>query len=464
METRIEEDSIGKREIPKSAYYGVQTLRAIENFPVSGSKAPVLFIQAYARIKRAAAIANTKVGWIEKRIGDVIVQSCDEILNGKFLDQFVVDVYQAGAGTSFNMNVNEVIANRALELLGEEKGNYQCISPNDHVNLGQSTNDTFPSALHIATLLALKPLLSALKDLSNSFKTLAEKYASVIKSGRTHLQDALPITFGQEFGGYAVTIEKMSSQIKERSALLNELALGGTAVGTGVNAHRDFAQLAIKELSTETGLTLKLAFDPFEALQSRSAISSVSGALRDLALELIRIANDLRLLSSGPTTGLAEITLPTVQPGSSIMPGKVNPVMAECLDMVAFQVVGNDIAISMAVQAGQMELNVMMPLMMHNLLESIQLLSSYLPVFTAKCVRGIAVNVERSASYLEFNPSLAVFLSPCIGYLDAAKIAKQALEEKRSIKEIALEKGVLKPEQAKKIFEADYLLGKKGRK
>jgi aspartate ammonia-lyase len=464
LETRTEHDSLGPKQVPKDAYYGIQTLRAVENFPASGFKAPVVFIYSYVQVKKASAKANMQVGWLDKKVGGSIVAACDEVLAGKLLDQFVVDVFQAGAGTSFNMNVNEVLANRALELLGKERGDYITVSPNDHVNMAQSTNDTFPTALHVAALLALEPLLVALDDLSLAFRKLSLENVSVIKSGRTHLQDALPVTIGQEFGAYAAAVDNARAQLKARSKRLEELALGGTAVGTGVNAHVDFDKIAIAELSKVTGFPLRPASNPFEALQSHSAVAAVSGALKELALELIRIGNDLRLLSSGPTTGFAEISLPAVQPGSSIMPGKVNPVMAECLDMVAFQVVGNDLAVSLAVQAGQLELNVMMPLMMHNLLQSIYLLSNYLPVFTKKCVQGISVDAARCAGYVDKNPSLAVFLSPCIGYLEAAKMAEQALEERRSVKEVAMEKGVLKPEQAEKIFERDHLLGKKGRK
>jgi fumarate hydratase, class II len=463
MRTRTETDSLGEKQVPTDAYYGIQTLRAVENFPVSGIKAPAVFIYSYVMVKKAAATTNMKVGWLDRQIGNAIVCACDEILAGKMLDQFVVDVFQAGAGTSFNMNVNEVVANRALELLGKEKGNYKVVNPNDHVNLGQSTNDTYPTAMHIAALLALEPLLLALKDLAESFDKQGTKHAGTIKSGRTHLQDALPVTVGQEFGAYAVALRTARENLKITSTRLTEVALGGTAVGTGVNAHEDYARIAIAELAKMTRYPLKVASNPFEALQSRAAVASTSGALKMLALELIRIANDLRLLSSGPTTGLAEIALPALQPGSSIMPGKVNPVMAECLDMVSFQVVGNDLAVSMAVQAGQLELNVMMPVMMHNLLQSIQMLANYLPVFTRKCVDGIETDAARCEAYLDKNPSLAVFLSPCIGYLEAAKIAKQTLEEKRSIKEVAVENKILKPEEAKRIFEKDSLLGKKGR-
>jgi len=459
IETRIEVDSLGRRKVPKDAYYGVQTLRALENFPVSGMKASEEFVSAYVYIKKAAATVNMKVGWLDKRIGRAIIRACDEILNGKLLDQFVVDVFQAGAGTSFNMNVNEVLANRALELLGEEKGKYRIVNPNDHANMGQSSNDTFPTALHISILFALKSLLKELAQLSRAFRRLGKRYAHVIKSGRTHLQDALPVTIGQEFSAYASAIQNCHRQIEARSRLLQEIALGGTATGTGVNAHPRFKKMVVSELSRITGLKLKPAIDSFEALQSHNAVAAVSGALKELALELIRIANDLRLLSSGPTTGLGEISLPPVQPGSSIMPGKVNPVMAECLDMVCFQVVGNDLAVSLAVQAGQLELNVMTPVMMHNVLESIRLLTNYLPAFREKCVEGIAADEKRCAQYLEKNPSLATFLSPLFGYLEASKIAQQALNEGKSVKELVLEKHLLKPEEVEKIFSLERMLG-----
>ncbi len=461
MQNRIEVDSLGEKKVPKDAYYGIQTLRALENFPVSGMRAPTTFIQAYIMVKKAAATANMHVGWLDETIGSAIIKACDEALKGRFLDQFVVDVFQAGAGTSFNMNVNEVLANRALEILGEEKGNYKAVNPNDHVNMAQSSNDTFPTALHISTLVALQPLLTHLDRLAEAFEKLGRKHANVIKSGRTHLQDALPVTIGQEFSAYATVVRNARNQIEIRGKRLEEVALGATAVGTGVNAHPRFKRIAISELSKMTGLKLRAAKNPFEALQSRNAIAAVSGALKELALELARVANDLRLLSSGPTAGFSEIELPPVQPGSSIMPGKVNPVMAECLNMIAFQVVGNDLAVSLAVQAGQLELNVMTPVMMHNILQSIQMLTNYLPVFTKKCIEGITVDRKKCASYLDKNPSLAGFLSPHIGYLEASKIAKQALSEKRSVKEIALAKGVLKPDQARQIFKPEFLLNEK---
>jgi aspartate ammonia-lyase len=458
METRKEIDPLGERAIPKNAYYGIQTLRATENFPVSGIKAPVQFIKAYVLIKKAAAAANSQVGWLDPKTAKAIIEACDEVLAGKLLDQFVVDVFQAGAGTSFNMNVNEVLANRALEILGKQKGDYKTLNPNDHVNMGQSTNDTFPTALHVSVLMALQPLLLALDELAGAFEELGKKNAHVLKSGRTHLQDAVPVTVGQEFSAYGSAVASACAELRRRQENLYSVALGGTATGTGANTHPDYKRKAITELAKLTGFPLKPAKNNFEALQSHRASQSVSSGLKELALELIRIANDLRLLASGPTTGLNEITLPPVQPGSSIMPGKVNPVMAECLDMVAFQVVGNDLATSMAVQAGQLELNVMTPAVMYNMLFSIQILSNYIPVFTEKCVKGITVDEKRCEQYLEKNPSLATLLAPKIGYLEASKIAKQAQAENRTVKEIALDKGLLKPEELEKIFSRKNLL------
>jgi aspartate ammonia-lyase len=461
MKTRIETDPLGEKAIPETAYYGIQTLRATENFPVSGIKAPLTFIKAYVMVKKAAALANAEVGWLDQKTLKAIVQACDEILAGKLLDQFVVDVFQAGAGTSFNMNVNEVLANRALEILGKAKGDYKTVNPNDHVNMAQSTNDTFPTAIHVAVLMALQPLLKELESLAEAFEKIGKKHRDAVKSGRTHLQDAVPVTIGQEFSAYASALRNAAGQLRERQKNLYELALGGTATGTGANTHPQYKQLAITELRKMTEFPLKPAKNTFEALQSCRPVQTVSSALKELALELIRVANDLRLLSSGPTTGLAEIVLPPVQPGSSIMPGKVNPVMAECLDMVAFQVVGNDLTVSLAVQAGQLDLNVMTPVIMYNVLFSIELLTNYLPVFRKKCVEGIAVDEKRCAEYLEKNHALATFLSPYIGYLEASKIAKQALEEDRSVKEIALEKGLLKPKEIERIFDPKRLLNEK---
>jgi aspartate ammonia-lyase len=460
MDTRREVDPLGERLIPKNAYFGIQTFRATENFPVSGLKAPLQIIKAYVLIKKAAATANMEAGWLDKKTGAAITQACDEVLAGKLVAQFVIDVFQAGAGTSFNMNTNEVLANRALEILGKEKGDYKSVSPNDHVNMAQSTNDTYPTALHVSVLMALQPLLSALDELAAAFEELGKKNAHVLKSGRTHLQDAVPVTMGQEFSAYASVIKNAAAELRRRQENLYPVALGGTATGTGANTHPDYKRLAVAELAKLTGFPLKPAEDNFEALQSHRRAQTVSSGLKELALELIRIANDLRLLASGPTTGINEITLPPVQPGSSIMPGKVNPVMAECLNMVAYQVVGADAAVSLAVQAGQLELNVMTPAIAYNMLFSIQILANYIPAFTEKCVKGITVDEKRCEQYLEKNPSLATLLAPKIGYLEAAKIAKQAQAQNRTVKEVALEKGLDKAE-LEKVFSRRNLLNER---
>jgi len=461
MNSRREIDPLGERAIPKDVYFGIQTLRATENFPVSGIKAPIHIIKAYVLIKKAAAIANMQVGWLDQKIGKAIIKACDDIIEGELIDQFVVDVFQAGAGTSFNMNTNEVLANRALEILGKQKGDYKSVSPNDHVNMAQSTNDTYPTALHVSVLIALQPLLHVLNELAAVFNALGKKNENVLKSGRTHLQDALPVTVGQELMAYGSAISNACAELRRRQENLYSVALGGTATGTGANAHPDYKRIAVAKLAELTGFPLKIAANNFEALQSHRPAQSVSSGLKELALELIRLANDLRLLASGPTTGLNEIKLPPVQPGSSIMPGKVNPVMAECLDMVAYQVVGNDAAISLAVQAGQLELNVMTPAIAYNMLFSIQILSNYLPVFTKKCVEGITVDEKRCEQYLEKNPSLATLLAPKIGYLQAAKVAKQAQAENRTVKEVALEQDLLSRDELDRIFSRKHLLNER---
>lgn len=458
METRIEIDPLGKKAIPKDVYYGIQTLRAVENFPVSGIKAPKIFIKSYVMVKKAAAIANEKIGKLDSDIKNAVVMACDEILSEQLLNQFVVDVFQAGAGTSFNMNVNEVIANRSLELLGKTKGDYKIINPNDHINMGQSTNDTFPTAVHLSILFALQPLLAEVEYLSLAFHNLCGKNSKVVKSGRTHLQDAVPITIGNEFSAYSSVLKNSADQLKKGQKSLYEIALGGTAIGTGANTHPEYKLQVIHILRKLCGFPIEKAKNPYEALQSCRRLQVVSSGLKELALELIRISNDLRLLSSGPTTGLNEIILPSVQPGSSIMPGKVNPVMAECLNMIGFEVLGNDVTVSFAVQAGQLDLNVMSPVIVHNILSSIRLLTNYLPMFRKKCVEGIKVNVSRCADYLDKNPSLATFLAPYIGYLKASEIAKQALKEGRSVKEIALEKKILPKNQLDKIFNLKKLI------
>jgi len=461
MKTRTERDSLGERRVPEEAYFGIQTLRATENFPVSGIMARPEFISAYAMVKKAAALANQDVRWLEPKIAEAIVAACDEILAGKLRDQFVVDDFQAGAGTSFNMNFNEVIANRALELMGRRKGEYSVVHPNDHVNMAQSTNDTYPTAMRLCILITAQPLLDNLNRLSKSFSKKGMEFERILKSGRTHLMDALPVTLGQEFKAYSVAIRKARDMFKESLKLLEEVPLGATAVGTGANTHPDYHKRVVRHLREITALNLKEAEDPREVLQSRLDFASVSSSLKSLALELIRISNDLRLMNSGPTTGWAEISLPATQPGSSIMPGKVNPVMAECMDMICFQIVGNDVSVSMAVQAGQMELNVMNPVIVHNILESMVLLNNYVPVFIEKCISGIEADEAKCRSYLEKNPSIATFLAPHIGYMKAAEVAKEALARDMSVRDLVIEKKILTREEVERIFDWEFLIGRK---
>jgi aspartate ammonia-lyase len=453
QKNRIERDSLGEREVPGDAYYGIQTLRAMENFPVSGTCEPTVFIHAYVLLKKAAALANMELGTLDPARGEAIVNAADEAFEGAFDDQFRVDVFQAGAGTSFHMNVNEVLANRALELLGEPRGAYGILNPHDHVNLGQSTNDTFPTATHIAVIWEADRLIAAIAALAGAFEKKGEEFANLPKSGRTHLMDALPLTLGDEFAAYGAALHRAADRIRRQRDDLCEVAIGGTATGTGANAHPQFRERILDHLSRLTSLDLRPAQNSFEALQSRSQLGAFSAALRGLALELIRIANDLRLLGSGPATGLAEIALPHVQPGSSIMAGKVNPVMAECLDMVAFRVIGNDTTVALAVQAGQIDLNVMTPLMTHAILESLAIMIAYLPVFQERCVEGITADEPRLREYLERNPILATLLAPRIGYLKAAEIAREAQEKGVPVRDVAVMRGVVSKQEADRIFD-----------
>lgn len=461
MKTRVERDSLGEMGVPESAYYGIQTQRALCNFPVSGHRARPEFIRAYVLVKKAATLANMELGGLDRERGNAILAAADEVLyniSGRYSDQFPVDLFQAGAGTSFNMNVNEVLANRALEILGRKRGDYAFLSPNDHVNMGQSTNDTFPAASCIAIISGADRLLNLLSSLSDAFQAKAEEFSGIPKSGRTHLMDAVPVTLGNEFGAYSSALRRAARRIKERRDDLLELPLGGTATGTGANTYPGYRELVLSILSELCKLPFQRAVDSYEALQSRSQFSAFSGALRELALELIRIANDLRLLNAGPTTGISEIELPAVQPGSSIMPGKYNPVMAECLDMIGFQIIGNDTAVALATQAGQLELNVMTPVMTSNILLSISLLTNYLPVFQERCVEGIKAHEDRCRAYLELNPVLVTFLAPKIGYLKAAEIAKEVLEKKIPVKEVVIMKGILSKEEAEELLNINKLL------
>jgi aspartate ammonia-lyase len=453
MQNRTEHDSLGIMEVPADSYYGPQTARAIVNFPISGLKPHPALVWATITIKRSAAIANMATGRLSPEIGGAIVTAADEALSGKLADQFVVDPFQAGAGTSHNMNVNEVLANRAAELMGTTRGNYDVVHPNDHVNMAQSTNDVFPTAMRLASLRLLDGLEPALASLSEGLRNRAREFDHILKSGRTHLQDAVPIRMGQEFAAYALAIEKnLSSLVACRTALC-ELGLGGTAVGTGINAEPAYIEAVVADLARATGFPLRQAEDLIETTQNMDPFVILSGALKATAINLIRISNDLRLLSSGPRTGLAEIVLPAVQPGSSIMPGKVNPSMAEMTSMVCFQVVGSDTVVTMAAQAGQLELNVMMPVIAHNIQFSIQILTNAVTKFTSSCVAGITVNESRCRRYLEESLGLVTVLAPYLGYEKAAEVAKESATTGKSISDIVLDHQLLSREQLEIILD-----------
>jgi len=452
-DTRTETDSLGPVEVPAAALYGAQTARAVANFPISGLRAHPALIRALAMVKQAAAEANQSLGLITPEQGDAIQKAAREIIDGEHHEHFVVDAFQAGAGVSLHMNTNEVIANRAGQILGEPLGTYKRVHPNDHVNYGQSTNDVFPTAMRLSVLLALRDLYPVLDDLAGSLQAKAEEFRDVLKAGRTHMQDATPITLGQEFAAYAVAVRKAAGNIREQARGLMELGLGGSAVGTGLNTHPEYRARAIANLAHVSGLDLKPAEDMRWAMQSNAPMADVSAALRSLALEMIRISNDLRLLSSGPNTGLNEIHLPSLQPGSSIMPGKVTPVLAELMAMVAFQVIGNDTATAYAVQAGQLELNVMMPAMAHNVLQSITILTNTLRELDHRCIRGLTANRERCAHYAASTIALATALNPYIGYAKAAELVKESVATGKSIVALAREKKLLSEEQIAEILD-----------
>ncbi|HET9742607.1 MAG TPA: aspartate ammonia-lyase [Terriglobales bacterium] len=451
--TRVEKDSIGPKEIPAHVYYGVQTARAVENYPISGMRAHATLIRAIAMIKRAAAEANKQLGLLDAKVADAIIAAAREVIDGKWDREFVVDVFQAGAGVSFHMNSNEVIANRAEEILGGKLGEYKRVHPNDHVNYGQSTNDVFPTAMRLATLVELEKIYPVLDSLAGSFEKKAAEFHEVMKSGRTHMQDAVPMRLGQEFAAYGLTLRKAARNIRDNSENLRELGLGGSAVGTGINTHPDYRGEAIANLQRISGQKLMPAADMRWAMQSNAPMAETSAALRNLALEIIRISNDIRLLASGPNTGLAEIYLPALQPGSSIMPGKINPVMPELAAMVSFQVVGNDTAVSLAVQAGQLELNVMMPTMAYSVLQSITILTNMLRQFDKFCVSGITVNLDRCNFYAQSTVSLATALNPYIGYQKAAEIVKESIATGKSIIDIARARGWLTEQQIAEILD-----------
>jgi aspartate ammonia-lyase len=441
---RIEKDSMGDRQIANNVYYGIQTQRAIENFPISGIKPLPTYIDACLYIKKATAIVNGELDCIPADMSTAIIQATDEILAGKLRDQFVVDVYQAGAGTSHHMNINEVLANRALEILGQQKGNYQFLSPNDHVNYGQSTNDVIPTAIRIGGLLALsQTLYPALEGAISALETKATEFQDIVKSGRTHLQDAVPVRLGDNFGAWGQILSEHQNRLYIASGDLMVLGLGGSAAGTGMNTHPEYRQKVVDILSQLLEFPLEPAPHLMAAMQSMGAFVNVSGALRNLAQDLVKISHDLRLMDSGPKTGFKEIQLPPVQPGSSIMPGKYNPVMAEMTSMVCFQVMGYDNAIAFAAQGGQLELNVMMPLIAYNLIHSIEILGNTISALTTSCIRGITANQERCLAYAEGSLALVTALNTNIGYLNAAAVAKESLETGKSLRQIVLEKGLM---------------------
>lgn len=444
MNYRIEKDSMGDRQIPDDAYFGIQTLRATENFPISGLKPLPTYVDACVLIKKATAIANGELGCIPAEISQAIVQAADEVLTGNLREQFVVDVYQAGAGTSHHMNVNEVLANRALEILGGEKGDYKTVSPNDHVNYGQSTNDVIPTAIRVGSLLALEhTLYPALSGAIATLDNKAEEFAHIVKSGRTHMQDAVPVRLGENFRAWAEILTAHMGRIETAAKDLWVLGLGGSATGTGLNTHPEYRFRTAKILGELIGQPLTSAPHLMAAMQSMAPFVNVSSSLRNLAQDLVKISHDLRLMDSGPKTGLKEIQLPPVQPGSSIMPGKYNPVMAEMTSMVCFQVMGYDTAIAYAAQAGQLELNVMMPLIAYDLIHSIEILGNTIAALSEKCIAGITAYEENCKQFAEGSLALVTALNTHIGYLNAADVAKESLTTGKPIRQIVLEKGLM---------------------
>jgi fumarate hydratase, class II len=452
-DTRIERDPLGEKAVPASALYGIQTLRAAENFPISGLRPLPAFVDAVVWIKRSAALTHRETGRLEARLADAIVQAADEVLTGQHRDQFIVDVYQAGAGTSHNMNVNEVLANRANEILGGKRGAYTPVHPNDHVNMAQSTNDVIPTAMRLATLATLPATLLALEQLARSFHAKGVAFDDIVKSGRTHLQDATPIRLGQEFTAYSRTVQRHRDKLVQAADWLREMNIGGTAVGTGINAEPEYPRLMVGYLQQVSALELREGQDRIQLMQSMGDIATFSGALRAYVLDLNKIANDIRLLASGPRTGLAEIVLPAVQPGSSIMPGKVNPSIAEMVNQVCYQALGLDATVAMASEAGQLELNVMMPVITHNLVFALTIVGNASRVFAERCVDGIEADAAQCAYWLERSPALVTALAPKIGYAEAAKLAKEAVTTGLTVKQLLEKKKLLPKEELDEVLD-----------
>lgn len=459
--TRKEYDLLGERDVPIEAYYGIQTLRGMENFNISGvtlSFYPVL-IEALAMVKIAAANANYELGLLSKPIHSAIIQACYEILSGKFHGHFVIDMIQGGAGTSTNMNANEVIANRALEILGYEKGEYKYCHPNNHVNLSQSTNDVYPTAIKIAIINSNKKLIEVLKELINSFYKKAKEFSHIIKMGRTQLQDAVPMTLGQEFEAYAVTLEEEIQRLDENAKLFLEVNMGATAIGTGINAPAGYSEKCVKHLADITGLKIVLAKNLVESTQDTGAFVIYSSAVKRLAVKLSKICNDLRLLSSGPRTGLGEINLPPMQPGSSIMPGKVNPVIPEVVNQIAFKVIGNDLTVTLAAESGQLELNVFEPIIVQSIFESIEMLKNGIITLKYKCIEGISANEQRCLNLVKNSIGIITALNPLLGYEVCTQLAKEAMETNRGVYELVLEKNLLSKEQLDKLLAPENMIG-----
>ncbi|WP_284978839.1 aspartate ammonia-lyase [Arthrobacter sp. fls2-241-R2A-200] len=456
---RSEHDLLGDRNVPADAYWGVHTLRAIENFPITGQPLSTNrhLVRGLAAVKQAAARTNHELGLLDAERAGAIDQACQDVMDGQLQDQFMVDVIQGGAGTSSNMNANEVIANRALEILGYAKGEYSKLHPNDHVNLSQSTNDVYPTAVNLATIFSVKELLLALEELELAFAEKGREFRTVVKMGRTQLQDAVPMTLGQEFGGYAVTIGEDRARLDESNMLIHEINLGATAIGTGLNAPAGYAEAACRHLAEITGLPLLTAVDLIEATQDVGAFVHLSGVLKRVAVKLSKICNDLRLLSSGPRAGLGEINLPAVQSGSSIMPGKINPVIPEVVSQVAYEVIGNDVTVTMAAEAGQLQLNAFEPIIVHSLHKSISHLEAACRTLTARCVRGITANTERLRLTVEQSIGLVTALNPHIGYASATAIAQEALATGKGVAELVLEHGLLTAGQLEELLSPERL-------
>ncbi|MDE1842817.1 MAG: aspartate ammonia-lyase [Thaumarchaeota archaeon] len=452
MKFRTDTDSLGKVEIPAEAYYGAFTARAIKQYHVTGQRSHPYLVMSFVMIKRSAAIANMKVKTLDKKRGDAIVKACDQVLSGNHLDQFVVEAINSGAGTAFNMNTNEVLANIALEILGKKKGDYESLHPNDHVNMSQSSNDTFPTAMHVAILFDTVQVIPAIDELIKTLAKKAKEFSSYQKIGRTHLMDALPVTLGSEFAAYATAIAKARDSIVEAKKELEKIALGGTAVGSGANTPKGYRTVVISELAKISKLSLKPEPDMQFGLESRFAVAKMSSTLRNLALELGRIANDIRLMASGPVAGLSEIGIPAVHAGSSIMPGKVNPSLAECMNMVCFDIIGKDSTVALAAQAGQFELNVMLPVMVKSVLDSMDMLRNFVPIFSKNLIDGLTANKTKLGQYIENSPVIVTLLAPKIGYQASADLFKESLKTGKTIRQLVVAKELLTEKEVNELL------------